>query len=223
MAAVSLLLLGHAFLDIRDYRVVLSAIRFGFDQEPPQLLDVSRFNAREKLLLNIGDETTTELQRAKALWETDPRDAAHYSRYCGAYLSEMGKLPPDFQEQAKLIDPGNAYFPYWTAALAAKDAAKARTLSRAARAAGEAPEWDVKDEAKVDQALAILHECQDLQDHREYDLQMIREKIPLLPPDHYPQIGRNYSVLCSYNAWCERMPEHPSHPKTDTPSARWAE
>ncbi|MEO5715247.1 MAG: hypothetical protein ABIT37_17340, partial [Luteolibacter sp.] len=45
----------------------------------------------------------------------------------------------------------------------------------------------------------------------------------MLCSDHYPQIGRNYSVLCSYNAWFERMPEHPSHPKTDTPSARWAE
>ncbi len=189
VVSVSVLLLAHAFMDIREYRMVLAAIRFD-PVDHTKLIDVSRFNPREKLLLNLGDKTTTETQRAKALWDIDPQNAGYFSQYCSAYLSETTKLPPNFKEQVLLIDPKNAYFPYWTATLAAKDAAKARPLSRAARAAGEAPEWEVKDEAKLDQVLAILRECRDLPDYREYEVSLLREKIPILPqhtPSEYLQ------------------------------------
>src|SRR6478672_2153842 len=59
VTAVSLLMLGHAVLDLRDYQVVLPLFRAD-SIEPGQLLDVSRYNAHEKLLLSLDDGTTTD-------------------------------------------------------------------------------------------------------------------------------------------------------------------
>ncbi len=191
---ISILLLTHATLDFLRHRRTLPAFSNGLE-ETADLFDSTRLSAHDKLLLKIGDGLQSPTELAKALWDSDPTNPAYFSEYCAAYISDQKKLPADFLEQARRIDPSNTYFPYWAAAVAAQDAVKRRSLSKAAKAAGAAPEWDVMDEGKVDQALAIVHESLNLPDCRNYEIQMIRERIPLLPQSTPLEYSRSISFL----------------------------
>lgn len=188
---ISMLLLAQAALDLLNYRRILS----GDFEETSERFDTTRFNAREKLLLKIGGKHQSHTELAKALWDSDPANPAYFSDYCAAYVAGLRKLPADFLDQARRIDPNNAYFPTWAAGVAARDAVKRRSLSKAAKAAGAAPEWDVLDETKVDQALSILHGSRDLPDFRSYEIQLMREWIPLLPQETPLAYHRSVSFL----------------------------
>lgn len=194
VAVISILLLTQATLDFLDHRKILPAFSGGLE-ETADLFDSTRFSAREKLLLKIGDGHQSPTELAKALWDSDPTNPAYFSEYCAAYISDQKELPADFLEQARRVDPNNTHFPYWAAAVAAQDTVKRRSLSKAAKAAGAAPEWDVIDEGKVDQALAIVHESLNLPDCRNYQIQMIRERIPLLPQSTLLEHYRSLSIL----------------------------
>jgi hypothetical protein len=196
VTVISLLLLTQTTLDFRGYRNIFLEIVSGYgvgNYSKP--LDGTRFNAREKLLLKIGDDNQSLTELAKALWDSAPANPAYFSEYCAAYFSDQGRLPADFLEQARKIDPNNAWFPYWAASVVAKDAVKKRSLSKAAKAAGGVPGWDVTNEGKVDQALAILHESRNLPDCRNDEVQMTRERIPLLPQDTPVEYYRSLSHL----------------------------
>ncbi len=190
---IAILLLTQATLDLRGYwKILRMTTSYGYI-ETHELLDSARFNEHERRLLKINDLSPIEL--AKDLWDSDPANPAYYFEYCAAYLSDHTKLPPDFIEQARIIAPNNTIFPYLAAAVEAKDAAKQRSLSKAAKAAGAAPEWDVINPAKVDRALEILHESRHLPDCRSYEVQTTRERISLLPQATSLEYYSSLSVL----------------------------
>lgn len=190
---IAILLLTQATLDFRGYwKILRMTTSYGYI-ETHELLDPARFNEHERRLLKINDLSPIEL--AKDLWDSDPANPAYFAEYCAAYLSDHAKLPPDFLEQARSIDPNNARFLYWAATLEATDAAKQRSRSKAAKAAGAAPEWDVTNESKIDQALAILHDSRNLPDCRTYEIQMMRERIPILPQNTPLEYHSSLAIL----------------------------
>lgn len=170
-------LLTQATLDFLSYWKILRS----FSGHSSKVIDKARFNSREKLLLKIGDNNESPIALAKALWDSDPTNPAYYAEYCAAYISDYAKLPAAFLEHARRIDANNAYFPYWAAAVDTKDAAKPRTLTKAMKASGVTPSWDVANESQVDRALQVLYETRNLPDYRNYEIALLRERIPLLP------------------------------------------
>ena len=191
VAVITTLFLIQATLDFLNYRKALRA----FSGHPQEVTSHTQFNAREKLLLKISDHKKSPTELAKALWDSEPANPAYYAEYCSAHVADHAKLPADFLEQARSIDPNNAYFPYWAAAVDAKDAVKQRSLTKAMRAAGTPPGWDVADENKVDRALQIIYETRSLTDYRNYDIQMTRERISLLPQNTPHEYYNSVSLL----------------------------
>ena len=164
LTALSLLFLTQATLDFLNHQEILHLVTdYDFD-ESSETLDSTRFNAREKLLLGIGDDNESPTDLAKALWDIDPTNPAYFAEYTVVSMQHGGKLPADFLTHARRIDPDNAWFPYRAAATTAKDTVKKRSLSKAARSARAAPEWDIIDETKLNQALLLVHECRNLPD-----------------------------------------------------------
>ena len=209
-AVISAVMLTPGMLDFMDYRRILRAASgYEFD-DAAKVFDLTRFTTRDKQLLKISDAGQSPLELAKVLWESDPANAAYFCDYCATYFSDNHEtLPPDFLAQAGRIAPDNAFFPYWAAGVEAKDAAKIRSLSKAARASGAAPEWDVIDESKIDRALAILRGSNDLPDHESYEIQLMRERIPLLPqanPSEYHSAVSYLAMTTSVPSFSRALP-----------------
>ena len=133
-AVISAVMLTPGVLDFMDYRRILRAASgYEFD-DAAKVFDLTRFTTRDKQLLKISDARQSPLELAKALRESDPANAAYFCDYCATYFSDNHEtLPPYFLAQAGRIAPDNAFFPYWAAGVEAKDAAKIRSLSKAAR------------------------------------------------------------------------------------------
>ncbi len=191
VAVISLLFLTQATLDFLNYWKALRAL----SGHTPEVMSRTHFNAREKLLLKINDNNKSPTELAKALWDSDPTNPAYYAEYCSAHVADNAKLPADFLEQARRIDPNNGYFPFWAAALDVKNAVKQRSLNKTMKAAGTPPGWDVVDESKVDRALQIIYETRNLADYRNYDVQMTRERISLLPQNTPHEYHNSVSLL----------------------------
>lgn len=180
-ALISLAILASTFFEFREYWNLFRASIGYTDPASQKLLDVSRYNDHEKLLLGLGGEEQTKTEIAKALWDSEPDNPIYFAAYAVQYNREHEHLPPDIDAQAKRIAPNNAFFPYLSAGTIAKDCVKKRSHTRAERAAGIAPGWDVIDEARMNQALAIIHESAQLPDYQNYGVQSLQQIIPLLP------------------------------------------
>lgn len=195
VAVVTISMLAFGVMDFMGYRKIYR-LAAGSDEEPESgLLDLTRFNESQKRLLKISGRHQSPTELAKDLWDSDPGSAAYFSEYCSAYFAETQSLPADFLAQADRLDPGNANFRYWAANIEAKDAVKKRASTKASRAAGGAPEWDVLDEPKLNRALAILHDSRNQPECRGYQIEMLKQRIPLLPQASPEEYYRSVSFL----------------------------
>lgn len=140
----------------------------------------STLTEEEKLILYGDESQPSKAGKAKGLWDRHPENPAYFARYAEAYLSENKKLPEDFLLQARRIDPQNAWFLYIAAGVEAKDCVKKKTQSAKAKAAREAPEWEVLDQDRLERALRLVREARDLSFCNDYEFNLMREKIPLL-------------------------------------------
>ncbi len=154
----------------------------GHSLTPPTLRKVgkSTLTPEQKLIL-YGDETqSSKAGKAKGLWDRYPENLAYFSQYAEAYLSENDKLPDDFLTQARRLDPQNAWFLYLAAGVEAKDCVKRQTQSATAKAAGEMPEIEVLNPARLDRALQLVREARNLSICNDYKKELMQQMIPLL-------------------------------------------
>ena len=137
----------------------------------------------EQRLLLLGDTRRKgKAYRFAALWESDPDNPAYYADYTTAYLSQHSKLPPDFLETARKLDPDNGWFPSIAAGEAAKQALDTVAKSSGAvKSPGGVKLKPIKDPGKLDEALSLLHEASATKHIDSYQLALIRQRIPLLP------------------------------------------
>lgn len=132
-------------------------------------------------LILYGDEfQATRAGRAKGIWDRYPDNPAYFAQYAEACLSENGKLPDDFLENARKVAPDNAWFLYVAAGVEARDSVKKKRLSSMAKAAGEAPEWEILDAGRLEKAIRLIHEARTLKSCDDYKFFLMSEKIPLL-------------------------------------------
>ena len=137
-------------------------------------------NADQRLLL-LGDITKSfRSEQKKALWESDPGNPAFFADYVTAHTSERGSLPPDYAVIAGRIDPGNAWFPAIAAGMSA-DEGIARSAAPVLTPGGSKI-GVVRDQAKVDEAIKLMHEAARLPRFDSYSGELLEIRIPLLPP-----------------------------------------
>lgn len=157
-------------------------------------LDTSRLSGDEKLLL-LGDPSRRPGETRKTLWERHPENPAYFADYVGEYLATRGSLPPDFREITRQIDPGNSFFDYLDAALLAKASLEYTRLTRSERESG-VPQWIVKDQAKFDEALALVAEAAEKPHFDSYATTIALERALL-----FPRQTRLDVVSLALNGW----------------------
>jgi hypothetical protein len=143
-------------------------------------------NERDRFLL-LGDVTQTSAAgRMRTLWASAPENLGYFSAFARAYRSEHGNYPPDFLATARRLDPGNAWFTYHAAADVAHAAVKKISLSSKDRKAGKVTTWEIKDAARLEQALALLREASAQPQCRNRAKDFIAGQLPLLPQSDLP-------------------------------------
>ena len=155
----------------------------------------SKLNESEKLLL-FGDlSKEAKDERKEALWRSDPDNPAYFSDYADAYISEHEKLPPDFLQTARRIDPANAWFTYLAAAVEARNSVKSK-FRKSKRVAGrivyEAPGRSLEhqivgllDQVRLDRAMELLREARTQPKCTDHSAAMLRKRLRLLPQETF--------------------------------------
>ncbi len=166
---------------------------FYSDPGPSSEKGTRKLTDGQRLLLYEDSPMGSKSEQAKALWDSDPTNPAYFAEYVNVYLSENGgTLPPDFLETARRIDPKNAWFTYVAAGVKAKDAVKKKKRSDAEIAASKTPEWDILDPTKLADALAILRQARDQPQCEGYEMELLRQKLHLLPGRTPPEVMRQF-------------------------------
>ena len=184
VAVVSAILMVDVSKDLltygRFYSSMTNFMTIGSGNRYQQQLE-KRLSAPQRLLLFGDSSQPTRAGKMKALWDSEPENPAYFSEYVKAYLSDNDRLPPDSLETARRIDPQNSWFTYLAAAAECKASVKKGTRSKAAKDAGEALTWNIRDQAKLDRALVLLHEARSQPECRNYVKELSRQRIEILP------------------------------------------
>jgi len=139
---------------------------------------VARGLGREQSLLLFGDLSEYRLPaRAKALWDRDPGNASFFADFAVAHLVESGRLPPDFLETARRIDPRNSWYTYLAAGAFANDAVGPRLKT------ADTPVWRVNDPTAFSTALELLHQAGEQPVYQDPRPDLWKRRAPLLPAD----------------------------------------
>jgi len=199
MAVVSLPLLGHTLV---QYVVLGEYLKWIDMNSPPSRMpifcqafpDVGRLCGkpwlalakglpREQALLLVGDpDKFWEAEQFRPLWLVDSDNPAYFAEYAAACCQWHGSLPADFTATVARIDADNGWFCALAAAVAARDNPIRKELSPKERAVGKAPEWEIRDSKRLEEALALLHEAASKSRHTSYQGELLRQRAALLPP-----------------------------------------
>ena len=138
-------------------------------------------NEHERFLL-FGDLSQhSRSGQMQALCISAPENPAYYAAYAFAYRSEnQGTFPPDLLETAQRLDPDNSWFTYHAAGALACNAVQRTRQTLAARSAGEAPAWQIVDQEKMNQALALLRLAAGQKRFVNRQQEFIAARVPLL-------------------------------------------
>jgi hypothetical protein len=153
-------------------------------EEPVERI-ASRLNEADRRLL-FGDLTQTgKAERKEGSWRSEPWNPAYFADYAAAFASEYGKLPPDFLETARRIDPRNAWFTYFAAAVEAIDAVK-QSRRKSKRVDGkivfeEPVTWTIVDQGRMDRSMELLRMAREQPEYEDYRAELLRKWLPLLP------------------------------------------
>jgi hypothetical protein len=136
---------------------------------------------RDRFLL-FGDLTIRpESERMRSLWQSAAENPAYFAEYAFAYAAENRALPPDFLATAQRLDPDNSWFTYHAAGTLAKDSVKRERQTSQAKQAGEAPAWEIVNEAAHKQALALLRDASRQTHFVNRRNEFIAARVALLP------------------------------------------
>ncbi len=160
---LSVPVLLHAVAEGLRYRLVLRGGESSIggrmsepDASRPDADMLAGLSEKEKFRL-FGDlSKPTKSEQIRALWDSAADDPGCFAAYAIYYRGDHGKYPPDFLATARRLDPGNAWFTYLAAGELASQAVKSEIQTSQARRAGELRSWKITDEAKLDEALALL-------------------------------------------------------------------
>lgn len=138
------------------------------------------------LLLGDPSESTRE-EAMKALWDSAPDDPAFHMEYVFSDYENRRKSagPVDFLETARRLDPGNSWPFYAAGALKMRGEIKEIQLSPAERAAKVPSSWEILDQGKLDECIALLHEASLQPGFDTYQGRLMRMRKGLLPVEDH--------------------------------------
>lgn len=185
LGVVSAVLVFLCVREARDLRRTVeqfrAGTRFPWSADPADWIG-GRLTAQQKRLMLSDSSLGPMLQRSKALWDSEPENAAYFGEYANLHLDELGELPADFLATARQLDPNNSWFTYLAAA----------TLSR--RICEQmGPAWYISDQEKLAAAMALFHEASHQPRFDSYQPALLRQRIGILPQTD--QAARLRSVL----------------------------
>lgn len=203
LGIVSSFILWDAIQLFRNYSNSISGPAFSdllFSSPlPTDESTASRLSKKDALLV-FGDlSQTSKTDQLKGLWDSNPLNPAFFADYTNAYIYENHSLPPNFLETARRIDPDNAWFIYVAAGFRAKETVKKRAQSTKQVKAREAPEWDIVDPVKFEEALALLREARDQPECENYAPFLHRQRIRILPQETPPEKLFTISYVAGQN------------------------
>jgi hypothetical protein len=171
----------HAYCWMNDdFRMSLPGLPITPDARlrVPDLL--GKFTPSQRLLL-FGDLTkSTETERFKTLWDSDPSDLSFFAEYFRAATAE-GSVPiPLLLHTADSLDPQNAWYRHVAAAALARGTVE-RTPHRRPGARQPRPHYRIKDPARLADAFKLLDEAARMPRFDSHEEELLLRRLEVLP------------------------------------------
>lgn len=183
----------------------LSSWFYGYPAfENEEAPDFPQLTAEQKLLLFGDTSKSTKSEKIKALWDSEPQNPAYFAAYANEFLAEHGKLPPDFLETSRRIDPDNSWFTYVAAGVAAKGAVEKGKAIRSRAPVPKSPEWVVLDEARLNEALALVRQASAQPVYHDPLGDLLKKQVRLLPATTPPEVFYTWIYVISPSSDAKR-------------------
>lgn len=178
LAVVSLIALAAHVIPRARLFVNVTSFISSIMSDPSPVPPRDDLSPEQKLLL--GDPRKSNLAQKQALTESDPTRPDFYAEYALAHINEHKELPDGYFETVARIDPDNAFFLFYGAAVIGEDSVKRIRLTPAQKENNEPQRYDILDEAALDKAIALFHEARGLPKFDTYASSMLSTRITLL-------------------------------------------
>lgn len=156
-------------------RYILEATSFGgFDMDLHEL---------PSNLLLFGDRNAgSQAGKWKPLWDSDPTNPVYFAEYVRGYYQDHSQLSPEILAEAAQLDPENGWFQALDlGGRVEKIVTKKKKPSPPRGSPAVTPEWEIKDESGLRELLAGIHEVAGKSKFADYQKELLRQRIPLLP------------------------------------------
>jgi hypothetical protein len=171
----------HVF-SIGDVVGALPAMPFA-NRSPSKLPEIFGELSAEKSILLFGDPSTRhEKDRFKALADLEPRSAAFYADYSQRHCTRSNLLPEDYLATVKGLDPGNSWFRYLAAGVAAKKGVGERARPKRGSGSAMAAPFQIWKPSALDEAIQLLEEGARLPDYNPYRRELLTKRLAIFPP-----------------------------------------
>jgi hypothetical protein len=154
---------------------------FGFDYDNQPKWKTENLTEKDRLLL-FGDEASpSNPGRWKPLWDSEPRNPAFLAQYAARYFQEYKDFSPEIIAAADDIDPDNGWFKAMTASGISEGAVTRQKQGSANSKDIITPIWQIDDPDRLNSALEMIHQAMAKPGFRNYEKELIAQRIPLLP------------------------------------------
>ena len=178
--------LGHAVWQYCFLRQFIHPFFLFSQPRPTHPLGTSgharKLTSRQHMILFGNPRANNESDHWRPLWDGEPNNRACLAQYASAYFQDHKQLSPEILAAAERLDPDNGWFPVLAAAGLADGAAEKKRLSPAEAKEGKTPVWIIHHEENLQQALAELHRAAAMPRFTSYHMELLRQRVPLLPP-----------------------------------------
>ncbi|RYD45642.1 MAG: hypothetical protein EOP85_08865, partial [Verrucomicrobiaceae bacterium] len=154
----------------------------------------------QMLIFHVDSGEESKLGSATELLALHPDNPVYFAKFVEAHRSAKGTFPADMLEKAERIDPGNSWYLYLAATEAVDASVEKKPQTAAARAAKAPPEWDIRNRAKLDKAMDLLHRARTLPFCEDRKSAMVKQQIPLLAQDTNTRRISAYGYLAGMTA-----------------------
>jgi len=135
---------------------------------------------RDFLLAPVFSADIDRQGRSPALLESRPGDPAILADTMLICSLSEAEMFAEFLDQAREIDPGNAFFVLRAAEAGAHGSVERARRKRRKGPAPPANQWQIKDQEKLAGAMCLFHEAAGMRRFDSYKLDVCRERIALL-------------------------------------------
>lgn len=196
MLAVSLPLLA---MTAREFKALVSSVKEISNMKPhrAETHSLELYMIIRTLSSGAVGAGKSDAEKWRSLWESESKNPAFLAEYALASSWEHETVSAEILEAAERIDSDNGWFRALAASWAAVGAVFRNSSTISASGPRPSPVWEINDRARLDAALAAIHEIAGQPRFTAYREEIEGERVALLPPlrDSASQIQRVDYVL----------------------------